>query len=792
MAIDPVCGMAVDESAVSATHEHDGVLYYFCSLTCKERFAADPSPFVEGEHGAAAQQAPAPTGKRDNVERTTAYFRIDGMRSTECAERIELALDTAPGVLAHTVNLTLEEAVVEYDAAQTDESALQSAVKQAGYVAKSATGASADHDHADLSRRWTRRIAVGVGLSAVAVVLNDLPELPGRLLVLMAVTGVVHAYTGGWLYAGAWRALLRGRANADTLIVLGAGTLLVSSAVAVLTRSGTQHFHTSAVVLTVVVLGRWLDAAAVQRSRGTVGRLLDLGSEHANVMRDDHEMRLPVSSVRVGDMVVMRPGEIIPTDGVVEEGHSSVDESGLTGGRLPVYKAVGDRVWAGTVNREGGFRFRATRVGADTAVRQIAQTVHDAQESRAAGRRLGDAAAKVLAPVAVVMAVCTAVVWYVAAGHSSDPALVHAAAVLLAASPWALRLAAHLPLMEAVGLCVERGILVRDLDTFEQMRRATCVVFDKTGNVCRDVPDVTDIVPAAGKNAGDVLAAAASAQRCSEEPVGEAIVEAAENRMIDTVEPSECESVAGGGVVARVGDRRVIAGTAALADREEVSFARLEHEVDRLEREMKTVVYVAEDGLPAGLLALTYKPRPSTRPSVAALKQMQLHTVMLTRESGPAAEVIGAEVGVDETITGATAETKTDIVASLQQRGHRVIMVGDGIQDAAALRSADLGIALGSGTEVAAHNGNVVVIANELDRVVCAVALGRSTMRKVRQNVAGASAYNCLAVLAAALGVIPPPVAAAVAAAAAVTVAANTLLLRRAIHDGSVQKVYGA
>ena len=790
MAIDPVCGTAVDESAISATYEHDDVVYFFCSLECRKRFGQNPAMFADSEHGAVAQQVGPVPERRDNVERKTVHFRIDGMRSTDCAARVEQALDAAEAVLAHNVNLTLEEVVIEYDAAQTDEAALQSAIKEAGYVAGYVADAFADGQRREPVEDWTWRAAAGVMLSSAAVALSAV-DFRGVNFALAAIACVVHICVGGRFYVNAWRAVLRGRVNSDVLISVAAGSLFVYSTAVLFGLTGTPYFHTSAVVLTVAALGWWFDDAATRRASDAVSRLINLRPPHANVLRDDHEIRIPLSAVHVGDIAIVRPGEIVPVDGIVQEGQSSVDEVGLTGKRMPVLKGVGDRVLRGTVNREGKLRFRATRVGADTALEEMTRMVHLAEAGIANVHRTTLRIAEWMPAAVLAASICTAVGWYLAADRLVEPAILSAVAVALAASPWALRLAATSALGAALGLGSEHGVLVKDVATFERMCRGTCVVLDKKDGVTRDVPDVATIVPSAGWDAEEVLAMAAALAQSEDTAVSRSLRQAVEGRAIEPPAPDQLEVVPGEGAVALLDGQRVLAGTAALMERYEVSFARLKDEIERLERDRMILVYVAADGQPVGLLAIEDTPKPSSRPAVGALKRMGLRTIMLTDEHDIGSDVVAEKVGIDEVVSISETETKTDVVERLQKRGERVVLVGDGVGDAVSLSAADIGIALGSGTEVTTQTGDVVVIGDELYGVVYALAIGRRVVRNDRWNVRMAVAYNCVAIPLAAAGLLMPAAAAMAMAAASVAVAINALALRNVKLDNFAQPRLG-
>ncbi len=788
MAIDPVCGIAVDESVASAIDEHDGVTYYFCSLACERRFAENPSAYTGNGHAAAVPQTTAPAGRLDNVERRKVHFHVSGMYSTECAVRIKRALADTPGVLAYNVNLTLEEAVVEYDAAQTDEAAVRTAITGAGYTVAQATDSAGGGERGDLGQTSARRVVAGVALSVAAIMLTVAAELPGRDLLLLVLACTAYVYVGAPFHIRAWRRALARRFSADLLIVLGAGLLLAYSVYGLFRGVGAMYFHTSVVVLTVAALGRWVEDAATRRSLDAVGRLTCLRPQYANVLRDDREIRVPVSEVQVGDMIIVRPGEVVPTDGVVAEGQSSVDEAGPTGNRLPLLKVSGDRVLGGSVNREGKFKFRATRVGVDTALEEIVRLVQHAEASAAdvcPGLRK---AADKLPLVALVLAIAAGVGWYTISGRAAGPAVFAAAAMLLAVSPVSMRLAVSAVLTAGLGLGSENGILVKTVATFRRMQRATCTVFDKAGCITREVPDVATIVPSAGCKAEHVLAAAAAAVQSDNKPVARAITHAAEGRALEVPAPSEVEEIPNEGTVARLNGRRVLVGNAALMERHNVSFARLNDEIDRLERERTTIVYVAEENQPLGMLAVAEAVRPSSRPTIDALKRMGLRTIMLSADTGVAADTVAETVGVDEVVTLTSSQAKAEVVQQLHDRGERVMLVGDGVSDADAIALAEVGVALGAGTEVTSQTGDVVLIGDELYGVVHATVIGRRAARKAQQNMVFAVGYNCAAALLAALGMLPPVAAATAAAASAAAVAVNALLMRRTKLETFVQQ----
>jgi Cu+-exporting ATPase len=546
------------------------------------------------------------------------------------------------------------------------------------------------------------------------------------------------------------------------------------------------YYETASIIIVFILLGRYLEARAKGRTSEAVRRLVGLQAKTARVIRGGGEVDVPVEEVQVDDIVVVRPGEKIPVDGVVLEGSSAVDESMITGESMPVEKAAGAEVIGATLNKMGAFRFRATKVGRDTALAQIIRLVEEAQGTKAPIQRLADRVAAYFVPAVIAVALITAAVWLI---FGPRPALTYAllnfVAVLIIACPCALGLATPTAIMVGTGRGAEAGILVRGGEALEVAHKITAVVLDKTGTLTRGAPSVTDVVAANGFDETTLLRLVGSAERASEHPIGEAIVARARDAGVTLGEASRFEAVPGQGIEAVVEGRAILAGNVALMDRHGVSLDGLSAHADTLAAAGKTPMLAAIDGRAAGIIGVADTLKAHSREVVAALRRRGLRVVMLTGDNRRTAEAVAAQVGVDRVLAEVKPEDKAAQIGALQREGHVVAMVGDGINDAPALARADLGIAIGAGTDVAIESAGVVLVGDDLRGVLSAIDLSRRTMRTIRQNLFWAFAYN-VALIPIAAGVLYPftgrllsPVLAAVAmAASSVTVVSNSLRLR--------------
>ncbi|MEX0588102.1 MAG: heavy metal translocating P-type ATPase [Cyanobium sp.] len=632
-------------------------------------------------------------------------------------------------------------------------------------------------------------LAAGVSLLSWAPV-AQLPWLTWGVWLFVLATPV--QVIGGWgFYTGAWAALRRRALNMDVLIALGTSVAYFYSVVVVfapqLLPVGIDergvYFEVSAVVIAFVLMGKYMEEIIKQRSSAAVRRLLDLQPASATVIRDGQEMTVPAESVLLGDVVLVRPGEKVPTDGVVIEGQSSVDEALITGESLPVSKQKGSELIGGTINGRGLLRFEATRVGADTALAQIIRIVEEAQVSSAPVQRLADRVTAWFVPAVVAVAVLAFVLWTLAGSFSSG--LLAFIAVLVISCPCALGIATPAALMVGVGKGAELGILIRSGEVLERVERLTTVVFDKTGTLTQGKPALTRVV-ALGEHAGStissaqVLQLAASLEHGSEHPLAAALLDAASAQGLALLPAAQFQALVGEGVQAEIGGQNLWLGNRALALRRMSQLAEpVQQALQQLETSGNTVMLLGQGDAVLGLLAVADTVRPEARQTVELLRRQRIQVVMLSGDNRTTAQAIAAQLGITEVIAEVRPADKAATIQTLQQAGQVVAMVGDGVNDAPALATADIGIAIGSGSDVAKEAGDLLLLSNDLRAVVTAIGLSRATMRKIRQNLFWAFIYNSLGVPIAAFGWLNPMIAGAAMALSSLSVIVNSSLLRR-------------
>jgi Cu+-exporting ATPase len=732
---------------------------------------------------------------------------VRGMHCAACVGKVERALTSVPGVDQASVNLATEQATVSFDPARTSVDALQAAVAAAGYeLAEPRTGAGpvddAEQSAREAEQRSQRtRLIVGAVLSAPVLVggmAHLLPWVPAVLQnpwVLLVLTTPVQFWVGWEFHRGFLHDLRYRNASMSTLVSLGtSAAYLFSVAVTLWPHKFPQHgamtyFDVSAVVITLVVLGRWLEARARGRTSEAIRRLVSLAPRTARIVRDGAEVDVPTDDVQVGDFVRIRPGERVPVDGVVTEGASTIDESMLTGESLPVDKTLDSKVLAGTVNRTGSFVFRAARVGSETALARIVKLVADAQGSRAPIQRLADRVAAIFVPIVLALATLTFLAWWIfGPAPSVLYALTNAVAVLVIACPCAMGLATPTAIMVATGRGAELGILVKSAIALELLDRVNTIVFDKTGTLTVGRLVVTDVITEAGGELGEdeILALAAAAEQGSEHPLGEAIVARAKERGLALPPISEFTTVPGQGIDAMAPDGRVLLGNRALMDARGIGVDALSSRARTLAGAGKTVVYLALAGRALGVIAVADVLKPEAPQVVAALARRGIDVTMLTGDARPTAEAIAAGAGVRRVLAEVLPEDKAREIAKLQEKGRRVAMVGDGINDAPALARADVGIAMGSGTDVAIEAADVTLVRGDLRGVVAAVDLSRQTLRIIKQNLIWAFGYNVVLIPVAAGALYPiwgvllsPILAGAAMAFSSVSVVTNSLRLKK-------------
>ena len=780
MATDPVCGMTVEEKKAAGTSIHQGTTYYFCSTDCLNKFKADPAAYVQAE----AEVIPMKMA----VGRSHVHVHAPGMAAAapKAKSAKELAKDPICGmVVEKEKSLKTERAGRVYyfcssGCQRTFESPEQELKSMRTRVTIALTGVLA---LAILRAGAFLALATG----ATIVTWAPIPALPwftwGMWLFIL-VTPV--QFIGGWsFYKGSWNAIRTRSINMDFLIALGTTVAYVYS-VAVLffpevlpvkVEERDVYFEVSAVIIAFVLLGKYMEELIKKRSSAAVRKLLDLKPATANVIREGQEMEVPAESVMVGDVCVIRPGQKIPTDAVVLEGTSSVDESMLTGESMPVEKVPGAPVIGGTLNRTGLLHCQATRVGSETALAQIIKMVEEAQASTAQIQRIADQVTAKFVPAVVVIAFVAFFGWWLAGNFPQ--ALLSFIAVLIISCPCALGVATPAALMVGVGKGAEAGILIRGGEVLERAQKLTTVVFDKTGTLTRGEPNVTDIVPLGAATEEEALRFAAAIETGSEHPLGEAIVRAAQHRKLALPKVTGFEAIPGHGIQGGVAGRRVLLGNRRLFAREGIKTDSAEEAMTRLEGEGKTAMLVGVDGALTGIVAVADTLKPEAKEAVGALIREKVEVIMLTGDNQRTAKAIARELGIERVIAEVLPGDKAKVVQDLQKQGKSVAMVGDGVNDAPALAVADIGIAIGSGSDVAKETGGIILIKNDVRDVVLAIRLSRATMLKIKQNLFWAFIYNSIGIPVAALGFLNPIIAAAAMALSSLSVIVNSALLKR-------------
>jgi Cu+-exporting ATPase len=731
---------------------------------------------------------------------------IRGMSCASCVDKVEHALTGIDGVLRASVNLASERATVEV-LATTPVSVLRRAVRDAGYDAPEVEGETAeDYERTARAREIAvlrRKLIAGTVLST-PILWGSLqhmglhqiwiPELLKSWYVQLALATPVQFWVGWQFYRGAWAMARHRTTDMNTLIAVGTSAAYLYSVVATFFpqafRAGglepQVYYETAAIIIVLILLGRFLEARAKGQTSEAIRKLISLQAPTAHVVRPDGEVELPVDEVVVGDLLVVRPGEKVPVDGVIQDGRSALDESMLTGESLPAEKGPGDEVIGATLNRTGAFTFKASKVGRDTMLAQIIRLVQEAQGSKAPIQRLADRVAAYFVPAVMMLATVTFLVWLVfGPAPSLTYALVTFVAVLIIACPCALGLATPTAIMVGTGRGAEQGVLIKSGEALEIAHRTNTVVLDKTGTLTKGVPSVTDVQALDGFGESEVLRLAASAEWGSEHPLGEAIVRRANERGLALSHPQRFEAVPGRGITAEVDDRQLLVGNPLLLTERGVALDVARESGDGFAREGKTPMYVAVDGRPMGIVAVADTLKPRSAEIVAALRRMGLDVVMLTGDNRVTAGAIAKQLGVEHHLAEVLPEHKADEVKKLQAAGRRVAMVGDGINDAPALAQADLGIAIGAGTDVAIESADIVLIGEDLGGILTALRLSRQTMRTIKQNLFWAFFYNIILIPLAAGALYPffrillnPMLAALAMAFSSVSVVTNSLRLR--------------
>ena len=759
-------------------------------------------------HEVARAVGVGPTREVNGTSRVEFRLRGDGVTCPTCVRNIESALDRLSGIDDVEVNFGNERVSVGYDPEQIAVADMETTIARAGYrVEERPAPGSAETEDAEAEARraeirdLTRRVVVGAILTApvlFAVMASEVFDTGWVPTVLMdrwfqlALIAPVMLYTGWPIHRTGWLTLRNRTADMNTLITIGTSAAFVYSLVVTVAPGllpedlREVYFEAVGVILTLILLGRLLEARAKAGTGEAIRKLIGLQARTARVIRDGEEREIPTDDVQIGDTVVVRPGEKIPVDGEIVDGRSSIEESMITGEPLPVTKGPGDVVIGATINQTGAFRFRATRVGKDTMLAQIVRLVEQAQASKAPIQRLADRVSSYFVPAVIFIAVATFVLWF---DFGPQPpltfGLVSAVSVLIIACPCALGLATPLSIMVATGKGAEHGVLIRSAEALETAHKLNTIVLDKTGTITMGKPALTDIVSVGPTPEDELLRLVGSAERSSEHPLGQAIVRGAEDRGVVLAEPRDFRSVTGKGIAAMVEGHAVLVGTRQLLAENRVDPTVLEADANRLSEAGKTAIRVAVDGQPAGVLAVADTLKDDSPRAVRALRDLGLEVVMMTGDNRRTAEAVAREVGIGRVLAEVLPEHKALEVRRLQDEGKLVAMVGDGINDAPALAQADVGIAIGTGTDVAIEAADVTLISGALEGVVTTVTLSRATMRNIRQNLFFAIVYNALGIPVAAGALYPatglllsPMIAAGAMALSSLSVVGNANRLR--------------
>jgi len=721
-------------------------------------------------------------------------LKVSGMSCAACAARIEKKLNKLEGVQKAVVNLATEKASIEYDSSKIKVSDMIKAIESLGYNADRAEEVSHDREK-EQREKEIKRLRTELIISA----LLSSPLILAMLLTMvnidiaflhneyfqLAVATPIQFIIGFRFYKNAFYALRARSANMDVLVAMGTSAAYffsIYNAFFVPHEHGMMmkelYFESAAVIITLILLGKYLEAVAKGKTSEAIKKLMGLQAKTARVIRNGTEEDIPVEEVKVGDIIVVRPGEKVPVDGKITEGSSSIDESMLTGESLPVEKNVGDTVVGATINKYGTFKFEATKVGKDTVLSQIVKMVEDAQSSKAPIQKIADKVSGIFVPVVVGIAVITILVWVLVVGNLTE-GIVSAVSVLVIACPCALGLATPTAIMVGTGKGAENGILIKGGEYLETAYKLNTVVLDKTGTITRGQPEVTDVIALGNMNEDEILSLAAAAEKNSEHPLGVAIFERGKREFGSIPDPQRFEAIPGRGVMAVIDEKVVYIGTRKLMEEKEIPFGATEEAVAKLEDEGKTAMLMAVNTAVEAIIAVADTLKESSMEAIKELQEMGVEVYMITGDNRRTANAIAKQVGIVNVLAEVLPEHKAEEVEKLKKQGKTVAMVGDGINDAPALAMADIGMAVGTGTDVAIEAADITLMRGDLTTIPAAIRLSRRTMRKIKQNLFWAFIYNTIGIPFAAFGLLNPMIAGGAMAFSSVSVVTNSLSLKR-------------
>jgi Cu+-exporting ATPase len=778
---DPVCGMAVDEKQAAATSKYKGKTYYFCAKSCKEKFDQKPEAFIGTQNKKHRVQPPSSLmgkGKGKGEQSLAGQGSAAMAKDPICGMVIPQDRSIKREVGGRTYYFCSENCVKTFESPEAELKSMRRRVTIA------LTGVLA---------LAILRAAAFLSLAAGATIVTwvPIPGLPWFTwgVWLFIITTPIMIFGGKGFFIGAYHAIKDRVANMDLLITLGTSTAYLYSAFVVFfpgvlpVKEKNVYFEVAAIIIAFVLLGKYMEEIIKKRSSAAIRKLLDLKPQTARVIRKvsggqgEEEVEISAESVMVDEIVVVRPGEKIPTDGIVIEGHSSVDEKMITGESIPVEKQTGDEVIGGTINKVGSFKFRAKRVGADTTLSQIIKMVEDAQTSSSHIQRLADKVASYFVPAVIGVAFLSVVIWILLGNPTS--ALLSFVAVLIIACPCALGIATPAALMVGVGKGAEMGILIRGAEYLERAEKLNAIVFDKTGTLTKGEPEVTEAVSVDSVSESELIKLAAIAEKGSEHPLAEAIIKRATMAGMGIPDAETFEAVPGHGVKAVYQGREILIGNRRLMKGKGISIEDKEAIISGLEGKGNTVMIVAVDGKLSGFIAVADTLKENASDVIRGLKDEGVEVIMLTGDNERTAKAIGLKVGIEKIISNVLPGDKAKVIKELQAEGKVVAMVGDGINDSPALAQADVGIAIGSGSDVAKETGGIILVRDDLRDVIKGIKLSRATMRKIKQNLFWAFIYNSVGIPLAALGLLNPIIAAAAMSLSSVSVVTNSALLKR-------------
>lgn len=807
--IDPVCGMKVDPETAAGKSTYKSTDYYFCAAGCKKHFDENPEFYLNKQvvglpnqinmqpvTNISITQNSTPSTKKEDLKKI--QLPILGMSCASCVSRVQESLSKLPGVVNATVNLATETAIIQFDETKVNKSHFKQTVESIGYKLAEVTEENIwefeeqehQNEYVQIRIRFILSLILTLPISIISMWMM-LDHSPFSFLshqtwnyIFFILTIPVLFWAGDRFFKGFWVTLKHLRADMNTLIAVGTSTAFIySSAITFFPSYFTSRGHglnvyydTSVVIITLILLGKLLEIRAKGKTSEAIRKLLGLQPKIASVIRNGLEIQIPIEYVVLDDMVIVRPGEKIPVDGIVIEGNSSVDESMITGESLPVDKQKGDEVIGATINTTGSFRFQAKKIGKDTMLAQIVKLVAEAQGSKAPIQNLVDRIAAVFVPTVIGIALFTFIVWYFAFGVFSD-AIISFVAVMIVACPCALGLATPTAIIVGTGIGALNGILIKNANVLEKLRKTDTIVFDKTGTITTGNLNVTSVSPLSPFTEEELLHFAGSVESLSEHPIAKAIVNYSTQKNINPSRINNFKSITGFGAQGDVNNKHICIGNEELMIQKGIVIQNFSFDLTLQQGEI--YLFVAIDNNLAGVITISDILKPESTRAVIELKRLGFKTIMLTGDNKQTAEVISKSVGIDQYFAKMLPKDKVDKIKELQTQGNHVIMVGDGINDAPALAQADVGIAMGTGTDVAIEAGDITLVKGDLKTVVKAIKLSKNTVTTIYQNLFWAFIYNIILIPLAAFGILDPMLAAGAMALSSVSVVGNSLRLKR-------------